>query len=42
MVHCLSSFLSYKRFIAKHLAFLSALSHHLDPISYSEAARHPH
>jgi len=42
MVHCLSSFLSYKRFTPKHLTFLSALSHHPDPTSYSEAARHPH
>jgi len=42
MVHCLSSFLSYKRFTPKHLTFLSALSHLPDPTFYSEAARHPH
>ena len=41
MVHRLSSFLSYKRFTPKHLSLLSALSHHPDSTSYSEAARHP-
>jgi hypothetical protein len=42
MVHCLSSFLSYKRFTPKHLAFLFALSHYPDPTSYSKATCHPH
>jgi hypothetical protein len=41
-IHYISSFLSYQCFTNKHLAFLSALSHHLDPTFYSEITRHPH
>jgi len=40
--HCLSSFLSYHHFSNHHLAFLSALSQHPDPTSYSQAVRHPY
>jgi hypothetical protein len=42
MVHSLSHFLSYDRFHPKHLAFLSALSHHKDPINYAQAVQHSH
>ena len=38
----LSKYLSYDKFSSDHVAFLSAISHDVEPTTYSQAVQHAH